>query len=135
MISEHIDNIDNPSLLSPLTLAYIGDAVYELYVRNRIICEHTDMPPHKLHLLSIKYVKANAQSNSINYLENELTDDEMAIYKRGRNAKSATIPKNADIADYRRATGFEALLGFLYLKHNSERLEYLMHSAYEHNKI
>lgn len=135
MIFESIDNIDNPALLSPLTLAYIGDAVYELYVRKRIICEHTDMPPHKLHLLSIRYVKANAQSNSINYLENELTDEEMAIYKRGRNAKSATIPKNADIADYRRATGFEALLGFLYLKNDSARLEYIMHSAYEHNKI
>ena len=134
MIFESSDNI-NPALLPPLTLAYIGDAIYELYVRNRIICEHTDMPPHKLHLLSVHYVKANAQSNSIKHLEKELTDEELAIYKRGRNAKSATVPKNADVSDYRRATGFEALLGYIYLKNDDTRLEYIMRSAYEHNKI
>ncbi len=121
---------NNPSLLSPLSLAYIGDAVYELYVRNRIISENPNMPAHKLHLKTVKYVKAEAQSRSINAIIEELNEEEEAIYRRGRNAKSYTAPKNADIRDYRRATGFEALMGYLYLMKNEERLNYLMDIAF-----
>ena len=82
-----------PALYSPLVLAYIGDGVYELYVRSRLIEEHSDMPPHKLHVLSSAHVKAKAQSRAMVIVETILTEEELAIYKRGRNAKSATVPK------------------------------------------
>ncbi len=120
-----------PSLYSPLSLAYLGDAVYELYVRNRVLCEHEDMHANKLHLQTVKYVRAHAQSNSIMAIEEMLTEDETAIFKRGRNAKSYTSPKNADIRDYRRATGFEALIGYVFLTGNRERLNELMALAFE----
>ena len=121
-----------PSLLAPLSLAHIGDAVYELYVRTRIIREHPNMPAHKLHTRAVKYVKAAAQSASVSAIADILTEDETAVFKRGRNAKSPTVPKNADIRDYRRATGFEALIGYLYLSGENERLNDLMGEAYEH---
>ena len=120
----------NPKQLSPLQLAYIGDAVYELYVRNRLIKEHPDMPPHKLHIASSKRVSAKAQSNSMLSLEEKLSEEELTIYKRGRNAKSATVPKNADVRDYRHATGFEALIGYVYFTKNEDRLQELMEIAY-----
>lgn len=118
------------SQYSPLVLAYIGDSIYEVYVRTRVIAENPDMPAYKLHKQAIRYVKAQAQSNSIVELEDELTDDELAVYKRGRNAKSATIPKNADLIDYRRATGFESLIGYLYIKKEHDRLDFIMEKAY-----
>ena len=121
-----------PALLSPLSLAHIGDAVYELYVRTRTIREHPNMPAHKLHTHAVKYVKAAAQSASVSAIADILTEDEIAVFKRGRNAKSPTVPKNADIRDYRRATGFEALIGYLYLSGENERLDYIMNAAYEH---
>ncbi len=121
----------NPKQLSPLSLAYIGDSVYELYVRTRVIEEHPNLPAHKLHLKTVKYVKAHAQSNSVTAMLPMLTDEEAAVYKRGRNAKSNTMPKNADMADYRRATGFEALIGFVYLTGNEDRLYELFKKAYE----
>lgn len=127
-------NFEKPNLYPSLVLAYIGDAVYEVYVRSRIICEHSDMPPHKLHKESIKHVKAHAQSNAIRVIESLLTEEEEAVYKRGRNSKSATVPKNADVSDYRRSTGLEALFGYLYIKGNSERLDELMKIAYENSK-
>lgn len=120
-----------PSQFSPLALAYIGDGVYDLYVRTRVIDENPNLPAHKLHLKTVKYVKAHAQSNSIEAMLEMLTEEETAVYKRGRNAKSATVPKNADMADYRRATGFEALIGYTYLTQNTERLNELMDKAYE----
>ena len=82
---------------------------------------------HKIHVKAIQYVKAKAQSDIINALEGELREDELYIYKRGRNAKSATVPKNANVRDYRNATGFEALVGYLYLTGKEERLnEFLL---------
>lgn len=126
-----IHSSKKPAQYSPLVLAYIGDAVYEVYVRTRVIAEHEDMPAYKLHRCTIEYVKAHAQSNSMEALEQQLTEAELGIYKRGRNAKSATVPKNADITDYRRATGFEALVGYLYLNNEKERLEEIMEIAYE----
>ena len=124
--------IKSPNQYGALPLAYVGDAVYELYVRTRIIAEHPDMPAHKLHVQSIKYVRAHAQSNSIYAMLNMLTENETAVYKRGRNAKSPTVPKNADLTDYRHATGLEALFGFLHLAGETERLNELMAFAYEH---
>lgn len=120
-----------PSQFSPLALAYIGDGVYELFVRTKVIEEHENMPANKLHKKTVQYVKAHAQANSIDAMLPHLTEDETAVYKRGRNAKSNTTPKNADMADYRKATGFEALIGFLYLSGENERLNELMDIAYE----
>ena len=79
-------NMNNVKLYSPLVLAYVGDSVYEVYVRDRVLAEHTDMPAYKLHKISIKYVKAEAQAKSIHAIEGLLTEDELSVYKRGRNA-------------------------------------------------
>ena len=115
-------DFDKPNLYPGLVLAYIGDAIYEVYVRSRIVCEHSDMPPNKLHIESIKHVKAHAQSNSMIAIEPLLTEEEEAVYRRGRNAKSPTMAKNATMADYRKATGFEALVGYLYIQDKFERI-------------
>jgi len=123
--------IEKPELLAPLVLAYIGDSVYEVYVRNRLVLEHPDMPVYKLHKEAIKYVRAHSQSNSIQALLPMLESDEEAVFKRGRNAKSPTVPKNADVGDYRRATGFEALVGYLHLSGKIDRLEFIMCKAFE----
>ncbi len=124
------DRIEKPELLAPLVLAYIGDSIYEVYVRNKLILAHSGMPAYKLHREAIKYVKAHAQSNSIRALEGIITSKEEAVYKRGRNAKSQTVPKNADVVDYRRATGFEALVGYLYLSGQHERMDEIMSIAF-----
>ena len=120
-----------PNQYSPLVLAYIGDAVYEVYVRSRVIEENPDMPAHKLHMQTVKYVKAHAQSNSIHAMMSMLTAEEEAVFKRGRNAKSPTAAKNASLIDYRHATGFEALIGYTYISDDKQRLETLMRTAYE----
>ena len=120
-----------PSEYSPLVLAYIGDAVYELYTRERILSENPDMPAHKLHKENVRYVKAHAQSQSVSAVEQVLTEEEMSVFKRGRNAKSPTSPKNADILEYRRATGLETLFGYLHLTGERDRLLKLMETAFE----
>lgn len=117
---------DEARMLNPLQLAFIGDGVYEVFIRNYILNENKGLSAHKLHVEAIQYVKAKAQSNIINLLENELTDEEIAIYKRGRNTKSSTVPKNSDVRDYRNATGFEALIGYLYLINSKERLNEIL---------
>ena len=116
--------------VSPLYLAYIGDAVYELYIRT-MIAKDGNIPVAKLHKTATTYVKAKAQSDTIHKLMPYLTPDEETIFKRGRNAKSATSAKNADIVDYRHATGFEALLGYLYLKKDFKRLEEILIKSFE----
>lgn len=120
----------NPKNYGPLVLAYIGDTVYDLFVRTRIIARGnrhvTDM-----HKEAVGYVKAHAQALSAHALEKELTEEEMRIYKWGRNAKSNTSPKNADIIDYRTATGFETLIGYLYLKEETDRLTKLLELAFD----
>ena len=113
-------------LLNPLQLALIGDAVYELFIRNYILANNVELTAHKIHVKSIGYVKAKSQSTIMHLLEEELTEEESYIFKRGRNTKSATVPKNADVRDYRMATGFEALIGYLHLIGNYERLNYIM---------
>lgn len=106
---------------SPLTLAYIGDAIYELVVRT-ILVEKGNTQVNKLNQRANRLVKASAQSEMIEKLKPYLTEEEMAVFKRGRNAKSYTMAKNATMSDYRRATGFEALMGYLYLKEEYTRM-------------
>lgn len=115
---------------SPLTLAYIGDAVYDLVIRT-IVVERANRPANKLHKTVIRYVNAGTQAQMIMALEEELTEEEKAVYHRGRNAKSYTSAKNASIADYRKATGLEALFGYLYLQGKMDRLLMLVHRAFE----
>ena len=114
------DNIDIKEF-SPLTLAYIGDAVHEIFIRTHI-ASGEKIPVNKLHRLSIDYVKANAQFIAVNKIKEILTEEELDIVRRGRNAKSGTVPKNADVTKYKYATGFETLLGFLFLTGKIERL-------------
>ena len=106
---------------SPLTLAYIGDAIYDLIIRTLIV-KHGNSRPEKMHKRASALVKASAQAEMIERLLPMLTEEEHAIYKRGRNAKSYTMAKNATMLDYRKATGFEALMGYLYLKEDMSRL-------------
>lgn len=116
--------------LSPLTLAYIGDAIYDLVIRT-VVVERANRSANDLHKKTVKYVKAEAQSKMIQALLPELTEDEEAVYKRGRNAKSYTTAKNASMSDYRKATGFEALMGFLYLTNQMDRMLYLVKKGIE----
>ncbi len=119
MANQKLDREDI-AMLSPLQLAYIGDAVYELLIRTYIL--DNDMNVNQLHREATKYVKAKAQSEFIHYLEEFLTEDEKNYVKRGRNAKTNTSPKNSSIIDYKYATGFEALFGYLYLTEQNSRI-------------
>ena len=109
------------NMLSPLTWAYVGDAVYELYIRTNLV-NNTKLKPHKLHLESIKYVKAKAQAELLKKIEVILTEEEKDIVRRARNAENHHLPKNADPADYMYSTAFEGLIGYLYLTKKDERL-------------
>ena len=113
---------------SPLTLAYIGDGVYELIVRT-ILVKRGNRPVNQLHRQASSLVKAAAQSAMMETLEPLLTEEEKSVYRRGRNAHSPTMAKHATMADYRRATGFEALLGYLYLKEDFARLVELVRAG------
>lgn len=107
--------------VNPLTLAYIGDGVYELVVRS-VMVARTNTRAGLLHRQTSQYVKAEAQSKMMDVLLPVLTEEEESVYRRGRNAKSPTMAKNASVSDYRRATGFEALMGYLYLNDRMERI-------------
>ena len=115
---------------SPLTLAYIGDAIYDLVIRT-VVVERANRSANDLHKKTTRYVKAEAQAAMILALSEELTPEEESIFKRGRNAKSHTMAKNASMADYRKATGFEALMGYLYLTGQTERMLYLIKRGIE----
>ena len=106
---------------SPLTLAYIGDGIYDLVIRS-IVVGRGNTRASQLHNTTSKVVKAHTQAMMIEALSHMLTDVEMDVYRRGRNAKSPTMAKNATMADYRKATGFEALMGYLYLNDELERI-------------
>ena len=112
-------------LMSPLTWAYIGDAVYELYVRNKLINE-TNLKPHKLHIEAIKYVKAKSQAESLEKIYNKLTEQEKDIVRRGRNAQNHHLPKNSNVHEYMYSTAFEALIGYLYLTKQNKRLKEIL---------
>lgn len=111
-------------MYSPLTLAFLGDAVYSMLVRNMLTVS-SNKPTGKLHKESIKYVNAAFQAQMIKELFDQLTENELAVFKRGRNAHSAHSPKNQSEADYRYATGFEALYGYLYLCGETDRIKEL----------
>lgn len=118
---------------SPLTLAYIGDAVYEMIIRT-IIVERGNAPVNKLHKRSASLVKAPAQAAMMAVIEPMLTEEETHIFKRGRNAKSYTSAKNASMIDYRIATGFEALVGYLYLSDRYDRIVTLVKAGLENKE-
>ena len=115
----------DPTQLGPLVLAYIGDTVFDLYVRTRLVLS-TGLTAHGLHMEAAKRVCASAQAESFRRIEPMLTEEELAVFKRGRNGHMGTIPKNASIGDYRSATGLEAVIGWLYLKGEDARLNELM---------
>ena len=119
---------------SPLTLAYIGDAIFELVVRT-VLVERKNTQAEKLHKAATKIVKAETQALMIEAIKEELMEEELAVYKRGRNAKAVTRAKNATMSEYRRATGFEALMGYLYLKGDIVRMIELIHLAVEKAEV
>lgn len=116
------------NLMSPLVWAYVGDSVYELFIRTHLV-ETTKLKPHKLHIETIKYVKAKAQADILERLQDTLTDKEKEIVRRARNAENHHLPKNADPADYMHATAFEGLIGYLYLSEQKERLEEILNKC------
>lgn len=125
-----IENITNPKQMSPLTLAFLGDAVFELMVRERMV-QKGNAPVNKLHKQTVKMVCATAQSRAIEVLMPILTEEETAIYKRGRNTHN-NVPKNADPAEYRAATGLETLFGFLHVKGDTNRARELFEAIWNH---
>ena len=129
---EHLIRPGDLNTYSPLVLAYVGDAVFELYVRTLLVSKG-NAPVHKLHKQSIDYVKAKSQSDTIHRMLEDLSAEEQDVVRRGRNAKSGTIPKNADVTDYKYATGFESLIGYLYLKEDYPRLLELLKISVESN--
>lgn len=106
---------------SPLALAYIGDAIYDLIIRT-VVVERANRPANQLHHITVQYVKASAQALIVQALMEELTEEEQAVYRRGHNSKPHTMAKNASTGDYLKATGFEAVLGYLYLTGQMDRV-------------
>lgn len=117
-------------MLNPLKLAYLGDAVYEAYIRTYLISKYT-MTPNEMSKLAVKYVKASAQAKIAMHLQCELSEPEWTLIKRGRNQKSGSVPKNAVLSDYKYATGFEALIGYLYLVGEKKRIYEIIGRAIE----
>lgn len=121
----------NPLLLPPLTLAYVGDSVFELYVRSRLIAQGRTKVGD-LHRAAVRYVRASAQAETLREIAPHLSDTERDVVRRGRNAKGHAAPKSSSPGDYAAATAFEALLGFLYLSRQGQRLEQLLQAATRH---
>ena len=125
-------HLDRPkeeiNLLSPLTWAYVGDCVYELYIRTNLV-NKTNLKPHKLHIETIKYVKAKSQAKLLERIHDKLTEEEKDIVRRGRNAESHHLPKNANVQEYKYATAFEGLIGYLYLTKQFKRLKEILDLA------
>lgn len=122
-LSENMDC--DPKTYSPLALAYIGDGVYEMFVRSYVLAKG-NAPVNKLHKASRELVRATTQAKIYHIIEPVLEEVEMQVLKRGRNAKSISAPKNADITEYRHATGVEALIGYLYIGGKIERIKQLI---------
>ena len=116
--------------LNPLTWAYIGDAVYELYIREKLI-ETTNLKPHKLHIEAVKKVKAEAQANILQNIEEKLREEEKEIVRRTRNTKNHHLPKNSNVKEYMYATAFEGLIGYLYLIKQDARLSEILNKIIE----
>ncbi len=113
------------NMMSPLTWAYVGDGVYEQYIRT-YLANTTNLNPHKLHIMSIKYVKAGAQAQILKGLDSILTDDEKEVVRRGRNTENHHLPKHASHEEYMYSTAFEGLIGYIYLTKQNERLELIL---------
>ena len=113
------------NLMSPLTWAYVGDAVYELYIRTKLVNE-TNLNPHKLHIESIKYVKAGAQAKLLEKIYENLTNEEQEIVRRSRNTQNHHLPKNSNVQEYMYSTAFEGLIGYLYLTKQNNRLKEIL---------
>ena len=119
---------------SPLTLAFLGDCVFDLLIRT-VIVERGNRAPECLHKKKSEVVKAGTQSKMAEVLLDRLSEEELAVFKRGRNAKSYSVAKNASVSDYRRATGLEALLGYLYLQDREDRIIELVKLALEQLEV
>ncbi|MEG0872634.1 MAG: ribonuclease III domain-containing protein [Clostridia bacterium] len=123
-MEENIKKIDLQTV-SMQTLAFIGDAVYNVYIRT-YLASISNKTTGKLHKDSIKYVSAKGQSKIMDEIFENLTEEEIAAYKRGRNTNISKVTKNVDIVEYKRATGFEAMIGYLYIKGDINRLDYIV---------
>ena len=121
--------IEDVRLMPPLVWAYVGDCVYELFIRMQLV-NTTKLNPHKLHIEAIKYVKAQSQAETLAKIYDDLTDEEKDIVRRGRNAENHHLPKNANATDYMYSTAFEALIGYLYLSKQDERLNEILSKCY-----
>ena len=122
----------DPKLFSPLVLAFLGDAVYELIIRSMLV-NKANKPVNKLNKESSSLANAKTQARFAQILSEHLSEEELRIYKRGRNTTSHSVPKNASISDYRQATGFEALLGYLYLQDKLDRIMELVDICLKEN--
>ncbi len=118
----------NPKDVNPMVLAYLGDAIYELFIRS-IVVKANRSKVRELHKLTVGFVKAESQAKALKLVQNMLTEEEMGIVRRGKNHKVSSIPKNIGVMEYKMATGFEALLGYLYLLNKGERLQELMEKS------
>ena len=118
-------SIDEILLMNPLIWAYIGDNVYELFIRTHLV-DITNLKPHKLHIEAIKYVKAKSQAETLKRIYEDLSEEEKNIVRRGRNAENHHLPKNANVQDYMYSTAFEALIGYLYLTKKYVRLQEIL---------
>ena len=119
---------EDVDMLSPLVWAYVGDSVYEMFIRTKLV-NISNAKPHKLHIESIKYVKAKAQADILKKIQEDLTEEEKNIVRRGRNTENHHVAKNANVADYAQSTAFEALIGYLYLSKNDDRLKEILDSC------
>lgn len=128
-MEEYIKDIDLQTV-SIQTLAFIGDAVYNVYIRSYLASKHNEKSG-KLHKYSIKYVSAKSQSKTIDKIFEILSDKEIEVYKRGRNTNINTVSKNVDVVEYKKATGFEALIGYLFVINKKERLDFVIKKCIE----
>lgn len=122
---ELIKDEQEVNLMPPLTWAYVGDCVYELYIRTKLVNE-TKLKPHALHIEAIKHVKAKSQAETLQRIYEELTEKEKDIVRRGRNAENHHLPKNSNVQEYMYSTAFEALIGYLYLTKQNKRLKEIL---------
>lgn len=116
------------NMLSPLVWAYIGDSIFETFIRVKLV-NKSNAKPHKLHMESIKYVKAKSQADILKKIAPNLSDKELEIVRRGRNVQNHHVAKNANVADYSQSTAFEALIGYLYLTGQDERLKEILNMS------
>lgn len=126
---ERKKDIKDVKMLSPLVWAYIGDSVYEMFIRTNLV-NNSNAKPHKLHIESIKYVKAKAQADVLDRIYDILEDEEKEIVRRARNSENHHVAKNSNVAEYAKSTSFEALIGYLYLMKKDERLKEILRSLY-----